>query len=59
MMRKEKGGRVITRPLDMSDYVSQVNRRDTILNDVWGQDHYSFGDWIPNAEDEFLRSEKQ
>ena len=44
------GRRVITRPLDMSDYALQVNKRDNILNDVWGRGHYSFGDWIPNTD---------
>ena len=44
--------------MDISDYTSQVNRRDTILNDVWGRGRYSFGDWIPNAEDEFFRFEQ-
>ena len=46
------GGRVITRTLDMSNYALQVNKRDTILNDIWGQCRYSFGDWIPNIKDE-------
>ena len=27
--------------------------RDTIFNDIWGRGRYSFGDWIPDAEDEF------
>ena len=30
--------------------------RDTIFNDIWGRDCYSFGDWIPDAEDEFTLS---
>ena len=53
------GGRVVTRPLDISDYASQVNRRDTIFNDIWSRGRYSFGDLIPNAEDEFFHSEQQ
>ena len=28
------GGRVATHPLDVSDYTSQVNRRDTIFHDI-------------------------
>ena len=58
-MRREIGGRVVTRPLDILDYTSQVNRRDIILNDIWGLGRYSFEDWIPNVKDEFFRSEQQ
>ena len=50
------GGRVVTRPLDISDYTSQVNKGDTIFNDVWGRGHNSFGDRIPNIDDEFFHS---
>ena len=58
-MRREIGGRVVTRPLDILDYTSQVNRRDIVLNDIWGLGRYSFEDWIPNVKDEFFRSEQQ
>ena len=47
------GGRVATRRLDISDYTSEVDMRDTIFNDIWGRGRYSFGDWILDAEDEF------
>ena len=30
--------------------------RDAIFNDLWGRDCYSFGNWVPNTEDEFFTS---
>ena len=53
------GGRVATHPFNVSDYASQVNRRDTILHDIWCRGRYPLKDWIPNAEDEFFHSEQQ
>ena len=53
------GGRVVTRPLDISDYALQVNRSDTIFNDVRGRGRYSFGDWISNTKYGFFHSEQQ
>ena len=56
---KRMGGRAITHPLDISDYTSQVNKEDPLLNDLWSRNYDSFGDWIPNTENELFHSEQQ
>ena len=38
------------RPLDILNHTSQINRRETLFNDLWSQGCYSSGDWIPNTE---------
>ena len=53
------GGRVATHPLDILDYASQVNKGDTIFNDIWGRGRYFVGNWIPNIKDEFFHFEQQ
>ena len=30
-----------------------------LFNDLWSRGCYSFGDWIPNTENEFFHSEQQ
>ena len=44
---------------ELSHHTSQINRRDTIFNDLWSRDHYSPGDWILNNENVFFHSEQQ
>ena len=48
------GERVATHPLDISDHTLQINRRDTLFNDLWSRVCYSAGDWIPNIENKFF-----
>ena len=38
------GGRVVACPLDIPNHTSQINMRDSLFNDLWSQNGYSFRD---------------
>ena len=48
------GGRAATCTLDILDHTSQINGRDTLLNEVWSQGCYSSKNWIPNTENKLF-----
>ena len=52
------GRRVVTCPLNVQNYSSQVNRRDPFFNDFWSRGCHSFRDQIPNSKDKFFQSEQ-
>ena len=52
------GGRIAACPLDILDDTSEVNRGDSLFNDIWSKDCHSFGNWLPNAEDQLIQSEQ-
>ena len=53
------GGRTATRLVDISDYTTSINRRDSLFHDLWGRDCYPYRDWLPIIEDEHFYSEQQ
>ena len=45
--------------MDLPDYTTMVNRRDTFRHDLWGRGRYPSRGKLPNAEDELLHFKQQ
>ena len=45
--------------MDLPDYTTMVNRKDTFRHYVWGRGCYPSRGKLPNAEDKFLHSKQQ
>ena len=48
-----------TRLMDLPDYTTTINKRDTFRHDLWGRGCYPSRVKLPNDEDELLHSQQQ